>query len=296
MKYLLFFLLSSLLFLSKAVVALKESKPSETLYFYQAYLVEFKTRDSKRRTIAKTCSKTDTPCTYPAFLRHILSQDSWRKISQDSKFTAIRTIIETADTTDVITTSRRLREKNFDPKYDFSQLLEGTSKSSQFGPIFEKIDGLIRDQLGSDKVAEHRKPMADALDLIQKHRIANNMKYFIAELKQELGIEKLALQDPNPKTPDGFSYQAYDTAKTVEQLEKSAKNEADPEKKAKINAQADGLAAKMQELVIKIRSPNYKEKIKNNEELNTFKRHQAVIFRAKNTLKLLQKIEKGGKC
>jgi hypothetical protein len=146
-------------------------------YFYQAYLVEFKTRDSKRRTIAKTCSKTDTPCTYPEFLKHILARDSSNKIFKDADFKAIRTIIETADTTDVITISRRLREKKFDPTYDLSKLLEGTSKSSKFGPVFEKIDGLISYQLASDKVAEHRKPMADALNLIQQHRIANNMKF-----------------------------------------------------------------------------------------------------------------------
>ncbi|KAH1286340.1 hypothetical protein KXW65_009012 [Aspergillus fumigatus] len=95
--------------------------------------------------------------------------------------------------------------------------------------------------------------MADALDLIQKHRIAGNMKFFIAELKKELGIEKLALQNPKPMTPDGLPYDAYDTEKTVDQLRKSAENEADPEKKAKIEAQADGLAANIQELVIKMR-------------------------------------------
>ncbi|KAK9627231.1 hypothetical protein V6Z94_001927 [Aspergillus fumigatus] len=206
------------------------------------------------------------------------------------------TIIKTADPTDVISTSRSLREKGCKPIYDFSQLLEGTAKLSEFGPIFEKIDGLIRDWLGFDKVAEHRKPMADALDLIQKHRIAGNMKFFIAELKKELGIEKLALQNPKPMTPDGLPYDAYDTEKTVDQLRKSAENEADPEKKAKIEAQADGLAANIQELVIKMRSPDYKEKVKDDVKLAKFKRHQAAIFRAKNTLKLLQKIEKGGKC
>jgi hypothetical protein len=292
MKYLLFFLLSSLLFLSKAVVALKQSKPSETLYFYQAYLVEFKTRDSKRRKIAKTCSKTDTPCTYPEFLEHILARESSDKIFNDPE---IKEIIKTADTTDIITTSRRLREKGFDPKYDLSKLLEGTSKSTKFGPVFEKIDGLISYQLSSDRVAEHRKPMADALDLISEHRIADNMvKYFIPELKKELGVKEFALH--NTETPDGFPYQAYSTEETVNQLKDSAEKEADPEKKAKILAQADGLAAKIQELVKEMRSPKYKEKVKNTKALNKFKSHQDVIFRAKNTLKLLEKIEKRGKC
>jgi hypothetical protein len=299
MKYLIFFLLSSLLFLSKAVVALKQSKPAETLYFYQAYLVEFKTRDSKRRTIAKTCSKTDTPCTYPEFLKHILAEESWDEISKNPEFKAIKTIIETADTTDVITTSRRLREeKNFDPNYDLSKLLEGTSKSSKFGPVFEKIDGLISYQLVSDKVAEHRKPMADALDLIQQHRIADNMPYFIRELKKELGLEKedFALQDPNPKTPDGLEYEAYSTEGTAKKLNEKADKEADPEKKAKLQAKADGLAAEIQKLVTEMRSPKYKEKVKKDKALNKFRSHQAVIFRAKNTLKLLEKIEKRGKC
>lgn len=272
------------------------SKHPQPLYFYQAYLVEFKTRDRKRRKIAKTCAKTDAPCTYPEFVSHILTRDSWNKYFKRQRFKSIRTIIKTADPTDVISTSRSLREKGCKPIYDFSQLLEGTAKLSEFGPIFEKIDGLIRDWLGFDKVAEHRKPMADALDLIQKHRIAGNMKFFIAELKKELGIEKLALQNPKPMTPDGLPYDAYDTEKTVDQLRKSAENEADPEKKAKIEAQADGLAANIQELVIKMRSPDYKEKVKDDVKLAKFKRHQAAIFRAKNTLKLLQKIEKGGKC
>ncbi|RHZ44330.1 uncharacterized protein CDV56_101673 [Aspergillus thermomutatus] len=294
MKYLLFFLLSSLLFLSKAVVALKQSKPSETLYFYQAYLVEFKTRDSKRRIIAKLCSKTDTPCTYPAFLKFILSKESSREIFENPEFKAIRTIIETADTTDVITTSRKLREKDFDPEYDLSKLLEGTSKKSQFGPVFEKIDGQIRDQLDSDKVAEHRKPMAEGLDLIQHHRIADNtVKYFIPELERELGIK---LETRPTSTPDGFGYQAYDTEATVAKLNELAKNEADPEKKAKAIADAEGLAPKMQKLVTKMRSPEYKKDVKGNKALDSFKRHQAVIFRAKNTLKLLKKLETPGKC
>jgi hypothetical protein len=300
MKYLLFFLLSSLLFLSKAVVALQQSKPSESLYFYHAYLVEFKTRDSKRRIIAKLCSKTDTPCTYPAFLKFILSQDASRKIFADTEFKAIRTIIEGADTTDVITTSRKLREKlsekKFDPKYDLSKLLEGTSKQSQFGPVFEKIDGQIRDQLGFDKVAEHRKPMADALDLIQQHRIANNEKYFIVELKKELGIEKLETRPTS--TPDGFAYEAYDTEKTVKTLNELAGNEKDPEKKAKAIAEAEGLAPNIQKLVKKMRSPDYKKDATGDEavELGKFKSHQAVIFQAKNTLNRLKKLEKSGKC
>lgn len=257
------------------------SKHPQPLYFYQAYLVEFKTRDRKRRKIAKTCAKTDGPCTYPEFVSHILTRDSWNKYFKRQRFEEIRTIIKTADPTDVISTSRSLRGKGFKPIDDFSQLLEGTAKLSEFGPIFEKIDGLIRDRPGFDKVAEHRKPMADALDLIQKHRIAGNMKFFIAELKKELGIEKLALQNPKPMTPDGLPYDAYDTEKTVDQLRKSAENEADPEKKAKIEAQADGLAANIQELVIKMRSPDYKEKVKDDVKLAKFKRHQAAVFRAK---------------
>jgi hypothetical protein len=74
------------------------------------------------------------------------------------------------------------------------------------------------------------------------------------------------------------------------------KDEADPEEKAKVEAKADGLAAEMQKLVIKMRSPKYKEEVKNDDNLDTFKRHQAVIARAKDTLKLLEKIEKRGKC
>ncbi|GFF29334.1 hypothetical protein IFM46972_02590 [Aspergillus udagawae] len=285
MKYLLFFLLSSLLFLSKAVVALYHAKPSETLYFYQAYLVEFKTRDSKRRIIAKTCSRTDTPCTYPEFLEFILSKRSLFKVFDN---TEIREIIETADTTDVITTSRRLMEKKFDPQYDLSKLLEGTSKQSLFGPIFEKIDGQIRDQLGFDKVAEHRKPMADALVLIEQHRTADNARYFIPELERGLGIEKLETR--LTETPDGFGYKTYDTGKTVQALRKSAEDESDPEKKAKLLADADGLAPKIQKLVRKMREPDYKTTDRE------FLKHQSVISRAKNTLTLLKKLEKPGKC
>lgn len=281
MKHFLF-LFSSLLFLGEAVLALNPAQPAETLYFYQAYLVEFKTKDYRQRSIAKTCAKRDEPpCTYQQFLRHISSVDSWAKVNKRQDQLEI---IDEADKTNVITTCRKLREKNFNVIYDLSQLIEGTRKRSNFGDVFAKINELIKDQFGSDKIAEERKRMQDALKIISEHRIADNMRFFINELQKKLGGIKLVT---NPReTLDGFEYKAYDTAETINQMRDKANKIEDADEKAKALKEVDGLSSEIQRLVKDMRSSSFETADR------YFKSHQAVIREAKETMRQLKKAEK----
>ncbi|KAF4187629.1 hypothetical protein CNMCM7927_003863 [Aspergillus lentulus] len=97
-----------------------------------------------------------------------------------------------------------------------------------------------------------------------KRQIRDRLK-----LEKELDVE-FVLRVPKPTTPEGLEYESYSTEKTVTQLKEKAEEEADPEKKAKLQAQADGLAAEIQKLVTKMRSPKYKEQVKKDKALDTF--------------------------
>ncbi|RDW93687.1 uncharacterized protein DSM5745_01009 [Aspergillus mulundensis] len=309
MKYVRFFLLS-LVWLWGAALGLKESQPAETLYFYEAYLVEFQTKEPEDRIIAKRCTDEPKPCSFTKFVEHIVGEESFFALTDDQM-----RIIAEADGTDVTTTSRRLRETGFKVDYDLPALIEGIVPEDEtpggktpgdetpgdetgnkkpgdkkpgdqkpkpkFSNVFKKINEAIGPHLNTGDFAAEKRRMADALKLIVEHRVADNMKFFLRNLKSKLSGVKLVITSRT--TSDGFVYKAYDTKETAQKMRDEANKLNDGMQKTTALRRANGLSEEIKKAIEALRDANFETKD------GGFKGHQAVITEAKKTQKLLQK-------
>ncbi|OGM43097.1 hypothetical protein ABOM_008233 [Aspergillus bombycis] len=261
MKYLLLLILSCLLLLTETALASNTAGPAETLFFYNAYLIEFKTvSNPKRRKLAKGCpaAQVDAPCTYPEFLEYVLET---RLKSQVHK-TKFQNIINNAGTAGITETSRKLRENGFKCKYDLAHLVEGIGKVP-FSKVFEAVEEQIKEKLSFSSVESEKNNIKTALKLVEQNRVADNMRWFNEELEKRMGVEYVK----SPRTTDdGRVWQAYDTEAT-----------------GKKYPDYDKFSDKTKEAVKEMRDAKFVADDKG------FAPHQAVVVKVKDILKRVNK-------
>ncbi|KAE8144644.1 hypothetical protein BDV25DRAFT_171275 [Aspergillus avenaceus] len=262
MKYFLLLFVFCLLLLTETVRASNTAGPAETLFLYNAYLIEFKTvSNSKRRKLAKGCraAQVDAPCTYPAFLKHILAPKSKMQVDKP-KF---QDIINSADTAGVIETSKKLRENGFQCKYDLAALVEGIGRATPFSKVLATVEEQIKEKVSLPSVENEKNNIKTALKLVEQNRVADNMRWFNEELDKRMGVEFIK---SSRTTDDGRVWQAYDTEKTQKKY-----------------PHYENFSEKAQEAVKAMRDTNFQVEDKG------FAPHQAVVVKVKDILKRVNK-------
>ncbi|KNG87972.1 hypothetical protein ANOM_004567 [Aspergillus nomiae NRRL 13137] len=262
MKYFLLLILSCLLLLTETALASNTAGPAETLFFYNAYLIEFKTvSNPKKRKLAKGCpaAQADAPCTYPEFLEHILDV----KLKPQVHKPKFQNIINNAGTAGITETSRKLRENGFKCKYDLAALVEGIGKVTPFSKVLEAVEEQIKEKVALSSVESEKNNIKTALKLVEQNRVADNMRWFNEELEKRLGVE--FVKSPRT-TDDGRVWQAYDTEAT-----------------GKKYPDYDKLSEKTKEAVKEMRDAKFQVEDKG------FAPHQAVVVKVKSILKRVNK-------
>jgi hypothetical protein len=241
--------------------ALNAAGAGETAFFYQAYRVEFDYISAGNRRIAPGCSGGQSPCGYTKFVEYISSVDAQ---TQNAANPRIKEILDQAETTDLIETSRKLREANFVADYNQAALLPTAKGGPSITESMRTITNILQN-IKKGQFQERFQKMTEALNLVAEVRRADNMKYFIPNLEKELGLE---VEKKPETTKDGLQYIDYDIQET-----------------AKKNQGVADLAEKYTAAANKLRTTNNKK-----EFGKKFVIHQNIIRQAQNSADILRKM------
>ncbi|KAJ5165677.1 Protein of unknown function DUF4246 [Penicillium coprophilum] len=245
------------------VEALSAAGGAETVFFYQAYLLELQhVTNPERRAIARKCPIPEgrVGCSFAEFVKFISSNKARGKNQEN--WSQLVKIFDDAEDTSLRETSRKLREAHFFAEYDQETFFEKDPEAHSLSVAIRKARAIVT-TTKKPKYPDHKRKMIEALELESELRQADNMKFFIPKLEGELGI---TLERKLATTSDGLKYETYDIQATAE------KNEG-----------VQDLAKKLEEAANKLR----KMTRKNGDDME-FAIHQAVIREVQESLAKLK--------